>query len=44
MIRASSEEMALAGELSDTSVELFSGGFLASLGVYHDLHCLVRKD
>ncbi|MCJ1233296.1 hypothetical protein MMC14_001251 [Varicellaria rhodocarpa] len=42
MIRASSEEMALAGELSDTSVELFSGGFLASLGVYHDLHCLRR--
>lgn len=44
MIRADYEEMALAGERPDNSIELFSGGYLASLGVYHDLHCLVSRN
>ena len=42
MIRASRKEMELSGEDPDQSVELVAGGYLASLGVYHELHCLVR--
>ncbi|TVY36281.1 Cyclochlorotine biosynthesis protein [Lachnellula subtilissima] len=42
MMRASYEEMALAGEDPDNSIKLLDGGYLASLGVYHDLHCLRR--
>ena len=41
MIRASYEELAQAGESPSTAIELLDGGYLASLGVYHDLHCLV---
>ncbi|KUJ21331.1 uncharacterized protein LY89DRAFT_639313 [Mollisia scopiformis] len=42
MIRASYDEMAHAGERPEDSIELLDGGYLASLGVYHDLHCLRR--
>lgn len=41
MIQASHDEMARAGEAPESSVQLSAGGYLASLGVYHDLHCLV---
>jgi hypothetical protein len=43
MIRASYDEMAQVGESPESSVQLSAGGYLASLGVYHDLHCLVRE-
>jgi hypothetical protein len=43
MIRASYDELARAGESPESSIQLQAGGYLASLGVYHDLHCLVRE-
>jgi hypothetical protein len=40
---ASAEEMRAAGEsIEESSVELVEGGYLASTGAYHDLHCLVN--
>ncbi|MCJ1229513.1 hypothetical protein MMC12_006180 [Toensbergia leucococca] len=42
LIRASYEEMQLGQEDPTNSVELWEGGYLASLGVYHELHCLRR--
>ncbi len=33
--------MISAGESVEDSAELVEGGYLAALGVYHDLHCLV---
>lgn len=42
IFRATREEMKRAGEIvDDDTTELIGGGYLASLGVYHDLHCLV---
>ena len=43
MISASREEMERGGEDPDVSVRLANGGYLASTGVYHELHCLVRN-
>ncbi|KAI1283961.1 hypothetical protein F5Y07DRAFT_348204 [Xylaria sp. FL0933] len=37
---ASLDEFLKAGESLDDLAELKDGGFLASLGVYHELHCL----
>ncbi|KAI0556237.1 hypothetical protein F4679DRAFT_578359 [Xylaria curta] len=38
--RASLEEMEHAGESIDDAVEIADGGYVAELGVYHELHCL----
>jgi len=38
---ASKGDMISAGESVEDSAELVEGGYLAALGVYHDLHCLV---
>ncbi|KAI8631540.1 hypothetical protein F5Y19DRAFT_473212 [Xylariaceae sp. FL1651] len=38
--RASREEMERAGESIDDAVEIADGGYIAVLGVYHELHCL----
>jgi hypothetical protein len=38
---ASLQELARAGERLENLAELTDGGFLASIGVYHELHCLV---
>jgi hypothetical protein len=32
----------MSGDTVDDSVELAGGGRLAALGIYHELHCLVR--
>ncbi|KAI0532349.1 hypothetical protein GGR58DRAFT_490579 [Xylaria digitata] len=37
---ASLDELSRAGESLDDLAELTEGGFLASIGVYHELHCL----
>ncbi|KAF2828991.1 hypothetical protein CC86DRAFT_403642 [Ophiobolus disseminans] len=42
VFNATAEEMILAGEPLDDSVRLPAGGYLGSLGVYHELHCLRR--
>ena len=40
---ATSGEMSSANESVDDAAKLAEGGgFLASLGVYHEIHCLVR--
>ncbi|KAF2648991.1 hypothetical protein K491DRAFT_735839 [Lophiostoma macrostomum CBS 122681] len=39
---ASKEMLAMTGESIDNSVMLADGGYLAGLGVYHDIHCLRR--
>jgi hypothetical protein len=41
MISVSKEEMNLANEDPDHSVALGRGRYLASLGVFHELHCIV---
>ena len=33
--------MTAAGESVEDSAELVEGGYLAALGVYHEIHCLV---
>ncbi|KAK3694279.1 hypothetical protein B0T22DRAFT_496730 [Podospora appendiculata] len=38
--RASREELEKGGETWNDSAELIEGGYLATLGVYHELHCL----
>jgi hypothetical protein len=44
MIRASKEEMERAEENPEYSVELSDrSGYLASLGVHHELHCIVSR-
>ena len=35
-------EFTRAGESLENLTELTEGGYLASIGVYHELHCLVR--
>lgn len=42
MINASREELLLSNDDPDQSIELVNGGYLAALGVYHELHCIVR--
>ena len=45
MMRAFKEEMQQAGEKPEQSVELSDEtGYLASLGVFHELHCIVSKE
>ncbi|ROV91403.1 hypothetical protein VPNG_09969 [Cytospora leucostoma] len=39
---ASAEEIERAGESLDAVAEVTMGGYLAGLGVYHELHCLRR--
>src|SRR5690242_6306173 len=39
----SEEEVVAAGFPTDGTVRVQEGGYLASLGVYHQLHCLVRQ-
>lgn len=41
--KAEREELERAGESMDDKVELEQGGYLANLGVYHELHCLVSR-
>lgn len=36
--------MISAGESVEDSAELVEGGYLAALGVYHNLHCLVSME
>jgi hypothetical protein len=38
---ATREEMIMAEETLDNVLEINKGGYLAALGVYHELHCLV---
>ncbi|KAI0486504.1 hypothetical protein F4859DRAFT_470572 [Xylaria cf. heliscus] len=38
--RASLEDMENAGESIDDAVKIADGGYVAELGVYHELHCL----
>ncbi|KAK4224047.1 hypothetical protein QBC38DRAFT_486307 [Podospora fimiseda] len=40
--RATQEELEQAGETWEDAVELDDGGYLATTGVYHELHCLRR--
>lgn len=40
---ATHSDLLEANEDIDTSVKLADGGYLAALGVYHELHCLVRS-
>lgn len=43
IFNATAEELVLAGEPIQDSVRVASGGYMASLGVYHELHCLVVR-
>lgn len=44
LIRATRDELIAAGESLENATELADdSGFLASLGVYHEMHCLVRS-
>ncbi|TRX95548.1 hypothetical protein FHL15_003506 [Xylaria flabelliformis] len=38
--KASREELERAGESVESSIELVGGGYAATLGVHHELHCL----
>lgn len=38
--KATREELERAGESMENKVELEDGGYLANIGVYHELHCL----
>lgn len=38
-VRVTKEELDAHGQ---TSIELLGGGYLAWLGVFHELHCVVR--
>lgn len=38
------EEMLVVGEKLTNSVQLVEGVYLEIMGVFHQLHCLVRKD
>ncbi|RDA86068.1 hypothetical protein CP532_1298 [Ophiocordyceps camponoti-leonardi (nom. inval.)] len=39
---ASRQELTMAGESMDEVVEASDGGYLAALGVYHEIHCLSK--
>lgn len=43
VLRVSREELEEAGTWRDDAVELENGGYMASLGVMHELHCLVSR-
>lgn len=43
VLRVSKEELETAGIWRDDIVELENGGYMASLGVMHELHCLVSQ-
>lgn len=38
---ATKDEFNKAGETMENAAELREGGYLAAIGVYHELHCLV---
>lgn len=40
---ATVEELQKAGESLDDVAQLSGGGYLASIGVYHELHCVVSS-
>jgi len=41
---ASREELVKAGEtIDEKTLEVTGGGYLATLGVYHELHCIVSR-
>jgi hypothetical protein len=40
---ATEAELLRAGANVEESVKLAEGGYLASLGVYHEIHCLVIR-
>ena len=43
LIRATRDELIAAGESFEDATKLADGsGYLAALGVYHEMHCLVR--
>lgn len=42
LIQASASELQSTNEDPATRLELVQGGYLASLGVFHELHCLRR--
>lgn len=39
--RTTKEELERAGESFENIAELPEGGYVATLGVYHELHCVV---
>ena len=44
LIRATRDELIAAGESFEDATKLADGsGYLAALGVYHEMHCLVRS-
>ena len=44
LIRATRDELIAAGESVEDATTLADGsGYLAALGVYHEMHCLVRS-
>lgn len=44
LIRATRDELIAAGESAEDAATLADGsGYLAALGVYHEMHCLVRS-
>lgn len=40
---ATLQELKQAGESTQDAAELVGGGYLANLGVYHELHCVVMS-
>ncbi|ORX96236.1 hypothetical protein BCR34DRAFT_460484, partial [Clohesyomyces aquaticus] len=42
LIQASKKEVKLTSDDPEERLELINGGYLGSLGVYHELHCLRR--
>ncbi|KAH8896403.1 hypothetical protein GQ53DRAFT_626293, partial [Thozetella sp. PMI_491] len=42
LFNASAEEVERAGESLENAAEVMMGGYLAGLGVYHQLHCLQK--
>lgn len=43
VLRVSKGELEMAGVWHDDVVELENGGYMASLGVMHEFHCLVSQ-
>lgn len=40
---ASKEELMAGGADPDLSIQVKGGGYIAGLGVYHELHCIVSR-
>lgn len=38
----SKEEIEKVNKMRNSSVQFFDGGYMASLGAFHQMHCLVR--